>query len=851
MSFDSLENDENVSSLNDSTGIEDSNGTNDSFSDLNESIKNLIFSDDETKPKKPIKKDNDSINIESQLLIKPILLKEFLKLNKIKIADIVFDEIYNLTNQQILHNDVTSFSVDEKVAKINSNYSSDLEAIVTCYYKENSEAGKDGEYNKDDYICFIVFPLLFLNYSKSDIYNTTTSILNYYVPYQCNDSFNFLRFLLYFHDPQLASLFDTESKNVEPVFNSWMYTLFSIDSFPVELTHLWAFYFQNADQFMIFYLIIVLCINSRDEIIAGYHESKRVDEILRNLPKNINCNDVIDFISLAKYYISQTPYSFRVWYQDTIFQKHTDNSTLGIDEKSVSSDETCTNIREGDTINIYVPVKFYSPLCFTVSPSEVFDSLIYCDRMNYHKFFILDCRQANQFNFNGHLYNSYHIDVSLLIQSPKEFTTAIEAMLSLRSNAATDVILLVDEGNDPDPNTQMAMSDTNMLLSHLLKMNTKRVCLLDNGYRAYHQYVKNIVVDNNKKKFNSIRNHNVKMCQYCCKIESTNESKENEKSYFDLLVLKSTNIKNKVTDFIKENVDSYSTSSQDSSIFNKYESGQLHHPINVTDLIHSCNEINENVFFTCKLFVNNKVYNCYLLVTKMRLMVYRNLTTFSNKCILIASRYLVEIKSISAKKRDPNIITLRFYTIEYMKKQNVRFIQQMQQNLYLNYLNVGNTSQKKHDIDCNNIVDDKMQSNELENPSNLNSSLNSEAFDYVQNDNDVKSGWLNESLNVDNTKSNSINSKKTLLGTFSKFIENKVKNISFEEKSMQNTFTYDSFDLITTSTHRKRSEEKLFTWCFCINDAGDAVRHIKYNIIECNKLFKSKCDIKSDNSVVS
>lgn len=81
----------------------------------------------------------------------------------------------------------------------------------------------------------------------------------------------------------------------------------------IEVTQaIWDGYLQQADPFFIYFLMLIILVNTKEVILAQESDSKEeVIHFLENTPSSLNLEDIEDLFSLAQYYCSKTPASFR------------------------------------------------------------------------------------------------------------------------------------------------------------------------------------------------------------------------------------------------------------------------------------------------------------------------------------------------------------------------------------------------------------------------------------------------------------------------------------------------------------------------------------------------------------
>lgn len=119
------------------------------------------------------------------------------------------------------------------------------------------------------------------------------------------------------------------------------------------------------------------------------------------MPCELEADDVMDFCTLAQYYSTKTPSSFKTDLLKTLFGKQVDAA-----EPTVVSQALC------------LPVSVYE-LVENASMETVPDGV---------RFFLVDCRPAEQYNA-GHLSTAFHLDCNLMLQEPMAFQTAVQGKI--------------------------------------------------------------------------------------------------------------------------------------------------------------------------------------------------------------------------------------------------------------------------------------------------------------------------------------------------------------------------------------------------------------------------------------
>jgi len=182
---------------------------------------------------------------------------------------------------------------------------SDLESVVTCYCKTHKVPYTRGWVD-------LLLPILALKRPRSDTYAIFEAILEKYVPRNSENIYHLLRLLLLYHDPQLCSFLDTLRITPEQFAHPWFNGLFA-GVCNLKVVHaIWDLYLQRSDPFLIFFLCLVILVNSREHILSMKNEEKsNIISAISLMPAALEHGDVQDFSSLALYYVFKTPKSFK------------------------------------------------------------------------------------------------------------------------------------------------------------------------------------------------------------------------------------------------------------------------------------------------------------------------------------------------------------------------------------------------------------------------------------------------------------------------------------------------------------------------------------------------------------
>lgn len=584
---------------------------------------------------------------------------------------LLFDEIFDLPNQNELRDDVKKFveklgnEEDDKLAVI-----SDVESIITFYCKS-----KNTTYTSNNGWIDILLPLLSLKLPRSDTYNLFERILKLYTPKGCSKNgvpCHILRLILQYHDPELCSFLDTKRITPEQYCSPWLKSLFAgTCSLDVAL-YMWDLYFQRSDPFFIFFLCLIMIINAREQLLQMKNDDKTaIIQILTNMPADLEANDVSDFCSLAHYYSLKTPQSFR----DDVLEVLFSESELEINSRLYSQ-----------------------ALCLPVAVHELIESAtLELANSDSVKFFLVDCRPTDQYNA-GHLSTAFHLDCNLMLQEPAAFNTAVQGLLNAQrqalaagSLAAGEHLCFVGSGRTEED------SYAHMVVASFLKRNTKHVSMLDGGFVAIHDYFGPHMTD-------CLEEHNASACLVCVpnntsvgmskNVASATKTSENmiTKQLFSKLSsamkAKSQEVKGKLIEYIVNPNSTYNNSEWHVSANDRKEqryrnvppvfsindededsrSDSLRHDLTLSDSIEEIvnvqsflKEPNTIDNFQCQeVLLNGYMHDSYIVVTETHLIVLRDIPNKRGLAKIMSRRPLSTIVKITAKKRHPELITFKY-----------------------------------------------------------------------------------------------------------------------------------------------------------------------------------------------
>ncbi|XP_049910711.1 TBC1 domain family member 23 isoform X1 [Epinephelus moara] len=372
-----------------------------------------------------------------------------------------WDGILDLPEQTLIHNrsqqliDQLEVSEDER-----SDMVSDVESVITFYCKSRNIS-----FTPELSWPHLLKPLLGLQLPRSDLYNCFYAVMNKYIPRDCVPNgrpFHLYRLLLQYHEPELCSFLDTKKITPDSYAINWMGSLFSSHCPPDVTQTLWDCYFQQADPFLIFFLMLIILVNAKESILTQEGDSREdIIKMLELSPSHLEAEDIEDLFSLAQYYQSKTPLSLRKMNQNLF------GSSL-------------VALKEEDT-------DLSQALCLPVSVPEILQANQL--QQDGVRFFVVDCRPAEQYNA-GHLSTAFHLDSDLMLQNPSEFALSVKSLLeaqkqSLESGsiASGEHLCFMGSGREEE---DMYM---NMVLAHFLQKNKEYVSIAKGGFMALQKHL--------------------------------------------------------------------------------------------------------------------------------------------------------------------------------------------------------------------------------------------------------------------------------------------------------------------------------------------------------------------------
>ena len=374
-------------------------------------------------------------------------LETDLRKNKIE----KFNEIYDHPDQAEIRTAAKNL-VENLDREDKFQLQADAEAILTVHFKS---CGSD-PLRYDENIVSLLRPVIDLSLTKNEKFSIFQTVLDKFIPNSESTEavHDLARLLLLYHDPQLCNHLDSLKISFQQFASSWFASLMSATCDAEVTSQLWDLYIVHNDPWIIFFIVTVMLVNFRDNILEVGSDRDELLARLTRLPGQIEAEDIPDLVTLAQVYSGRTPSSFKNNFLETIFTKP----------------------------NKDIAQRIKSLLCLPVSADEILAS-----ELVSFQFFVVDCRPADQYNA-GHLSRAFHLDCSLMLQDPAAFSTACSALVSFQQSAMTaqaggeHLVFLGDgeEAGDIEANMMMAVA-------RFLQKHTKYISVLIEGYPSFHQ----------------------------------------------------------------------------------------------------------------------------------------------------------------------------------------------------------------------------------------------------------------------------------------------------------------------------------------------------------------------------
>ncbi|XP_037092305.1 TBC1 domain family member 23-like [Pollicipes pollicipes] len=586
-----------------------------------------------------------------------------------------FTNIYDLPEQTEMREDI-----QQLVERLGNDEGdrvsvmSDVESVLTHYCKSQRDTYRRGNGWMD-----LLQPLVPLKLNKPELYFTFTNILQRYIPKNCKkdgDPYHLLRLLLLYHEPELCNFLDTIKVAPDTYTTAWFNSLFAATCDLKALRVMWDIYFQMDDPFLIFFLSLVILVNAKEQILELKGKPRaQVVSTVSSLPCFIQAEDVPDFCELANFYSMRTPKSFRRKLYPSLF---------GVCAPHLSSLLTPT-------------VPLAQSLCLPVYVDEILSSMDSRDApeglpdTDTVKFFLVDCRPADQYNA-GHLSTAFHLDCTLMLSEPAAFGTAVAALLSAqqqataaRHSAAGEHLCFIGSGREKEDQF------LHMVVASFLQKRSLYVSKVEGGYQAVHDML--------SENLSALADHSARQCVVCTPDEAaagsdggrpasdaTAAAAANKTSLLDRLgarwKVKGQQVKEKLVDIITnasaEQPERH-VSSQDKgkryrnlapvfSLDDEQDGDELEEVeiadestmelVEVADWLQKPEVLHQ---FKCQHIKDSRLaHPSLLLVTPTQLLVLREIAGKPGWAHLAVKRSLTSIVTITSKKKRPELITFKY-----------------------------------------------------------------------------------------------------------------------------------------------------------------------------------------------
>ncbi|XP_069493342.1 TBC1 domain family member 23 isoform X2 [Ambystoma mexicanum] len=576
-----------------------------------------------------------------------------------------WDGCLDLLEQEVIHEDcqklIDQLSVPEEEKSV---LLLDIESVITFYCKSRSV-----KYQSSLSWIHLLKPLVDLRVTRSDLYNCFYAIKNKYIPRDCFQKgrpFHLFRLLLQYHEPELCSFLDTKKITPDCYALNWLGSLFACYCSTNVTQTIWDSYLQQADPFFIYFLMLIILVNTKDVLLEQESDCKEdLITFLQNSPSSLETEDIEDLFSLAQHYCSKTPASFRK-----------DNQSL--------FGSSLLGLRDDDA-------DLSQALCLAISVSEILQANQ--QQSEGVRFFVVDCRPAEQYN-SGHLSTAFHLDSDLMLQNPGEFALSVKSLLEAQkqsiesgSIAGGEHLCFMGSGREEE---DMYM---NMVLAHFLQKNKEYVSIAKGGFMALQQHLADINVDGPENGYGhwiASTSGSRSSISSSADGDSPNGSGDGKgvKSLVNKMTValktKSVNVKEKVISFIEntsvpvdrhvsssdrlgkpyrgvkpvfsigdeeendtEDIDSSSMSDDD-----RKEIVNIQTWINKPDVKHyfPCNEVKEN----------GHMFPSHLLITAKHMYCLREIPSRKGLAYIQSRQALNSVVKITSKKKHPELITFKY-----------------------------------------------------------------------------------------------------------------------------------------------------------------------------------------------
>ncbi|KAL1231030.1 TBC1 domain family member [Trichinella spiralis] len=389
------------------------------------------------------------------------------------------EELFNLLEQHEIR------SACIKISEMFGNSESDrlalvsnLESVITLYCKNQNVC-----FTNDNGWTDILQLLTTLRLSKSELYRVFFTVTTKYIPKDCSTNgkvFDLFRLLLLYHEPELSAFLDSVKISPEDYSKKWFNSLFTSSCKLNVALKILDVYLQQADPFQVFFMALIILINSKNQILLMKGKSKSyIAESIAALPYQLQVDDIEDFYQIMQYYCNRTPQSFRRDFHGPLF---------------------------GSNFTEVIQPAFLPTLCLPISAQELLP-LVVGYRNQGIQLAVIDTRPSNQFS-SGHISGAYHLDTSRLLTDPSQFEDLAADMERKIESVFPDAHwCFFSSGLEEDD------SICYMCISYFLKRGKRYICMASGGYQVLHHLLKDHLVS-------YLESHDSKQCFICKKNNS-------------------------------------------------------------------------------------------------------------------------------------------------------------------------------------------------------------------------------------------------------------------------------------------------------------------------------------------
>uniref|UniRef100_A0A158QZR6 TBC1 domain family member 23 (inferred by orthology to a human protein) n=1 Tax=Nippostrongylus brasiliensis TaxID=27835 RepID=A0A158QZR6_NIPBR len=362
-----------------------------------------------------------------------------------------WDQLYNLNNQVGLRNDC------RKLAKLLDNEKSvpELESFMTLYCKK-----RNVDYRKDSGWIVVLEKISKFDLPPEHLFNVFFAFTTKYIPKETKDGaqiYDLFRLILQYHDPQVSSHLDSLKCAPYSYANQWFSTVLASSVDDAACRVLWELYIEKGDPFLIFYMALVLIINSRDKLSAYYADRtpQCIREDFHYLIFGSNYDDEVGEMQVNK--LLCLPVTVQ---------------ELTRRERTASAVKICYFLFYPSLLSIFV-----LRVPFVLTPTMFIGlSLTKVVQVPNISYFVIDCRSNEAYNC-GHIYGSFNLDCKLLVDAPGQFEIALAWLESYKHEQKFDEHICFF-GYGADDQDQFM----NMVIARFLRDGRSHVSFAQGGY---------------------------------------------------------------------------------------------------------------------------------------------------------------------------------------------------------------------------------------------------------------------------------------------------------------------------------------------------------------------------------